>query len=196
LEAVMKSGVAVASVVASTILFGAAAHANTFDFTFTGTYFSVTGVVTTSSTLDSAGAYDVLSITGNVTGPVSGAITGLVPNPSPPDMATSYAPSGRGWYYDNVVYSSSSFVDYYGLLFTFGTNDVGNLYTNGSYFFSVDSPSPLWDPGDAGTLAAVDPPDPVPGPIVGAGLPGVILAVGGMLGWWRRKRARATAHAS
>ena len=129
------------------------AHASTYDVTFTGSNFALNAVITTADSLDALGGYDIANISGAVTGPTSGAITDLLSNPNQPYQGTYYAGS-YGWNYDDVLFSGSVPFDNNGLLFSFGTDIVANLYSVGSTFYlSVDNPTSFWDPGDPGTLS-------------------------------------------
>jgi hypothetical protein len=65
---------------------------------------------------------------------------------------------------------------------------------NVMYFFMDDflSLANYPDRPEGGTgfidrIQVMVPPAAVPGPIAGAGLPGLILVGGGILGWWRRR---------
>jgi hypothetical protein len=157
-----------------------AAQANTYDWTFTGSVTGSGSLMTQGSC--GTGCETITAIGGTFAGV---QIDALLPSGTWPGPTVGSN--------DNQLFPTSpSYLDFSGVSFSRISASNANIYWDSPLstygFCLVDAPS--CGVGNTGVFS-IAPVVGVPGPIVGAGLPGILFAGGGLLAWWRRKRKNA-----
>ena len=203
----MKSNLTTAIAVRACLIVTSVAPANAnsvYDWTFADQYFGGSGTITLGS-LDAdqvqhPNGYDIIGITGTFGGSTIVKLTGFNGADNifyPTGCSTTSATCNH----NGSVLDSNGFA--FSLL---GTNSQWTIYDSpnsivarrgdlASNFFRLTFTLQPTYTGQSGTFtSSLD--APVPGPIVGAGLPGLILAGSGLFGWWWRRKRKAGAMAA
>jgi len=135
-----------------------------YAFTFSGGGFSGSGDLFVNSTTN---------VVQNLSGTINGSTLQLIAANS----SDLYTQSGTGlqWLYNDVFYKSGTPFDNYGLLFSFGSSVVGNIYSIGSQLYlSVSNPIADYNPGVQISMTVSQTPLP----------PGLLLFLTAIVGLW------------
>jgi hypothetical protein len=164
------------------VLLGICLSSSTASQTFANAIYTwtLTGAVTGSGILSTDGTGSVVIIAS-----MTGDIDSSPINPGSPTIFGTSA-----WSTDNLLYLSSPlYLDSFGVALITASNTRYVIHSglpNSNYLASYGG---YTDPGIFDVNVPVEfAISAVPGPVAGAGFPGLIFASGGLIAWWRRSR--------